>query len=171
MYLISLLMASNCSCNITASVWASAWPQGERRSTELKMVSRSSSISDISTSLSKAWATLASTLACWARSQSCSLRVCTYTQRKHVIKAYVAFKGGEKVGKKEKQSEDTYVLKVEIQKEWKREKQNKTFRSKALNTIEVLKEAEWLQVYTNHATIRAQLQLPSKSPEIRSDNC
>ena len=76
-YLISLLMASSCSCSIMASVWASACPLGESRAAELKSVSPSSSPSDTSTSLSNACATFARTLACWARSQSCSLRVCT----------------------------------------------------------------------------------------------
>lgn len=78
LYLISLLIASNCSCSIMAKVWASAWPLGDSRSTELKMVSLSSSTSDASTSLSNACATFANTLACWALSQSCSFRVWTY---------------------------------------------------------------------------------------------
>lgn len=77
-YLISLLMASSCSCSIKARVCASAWPPGDSRSTELKMVSRSSSRSEASMSLSKAWATFASTLACCMRSHSCSFNVCTW---------------------------------------------------------------------------------------------
>lgn len=76
-YLISLLIASNCSWSIMAKVWASAWPLGDSRSTELNIVSLSSSTSDTSTSLSNACATFANTLACWARSQSCSFRVWT----------------------------------------------------------------------------------------------
>lgn len=76
-YLISLLIASSCSWSIMAKVWASAWPLGDSRSTELNIVSLSSSPSDTSTSLSNACATFANTLACWARSQSCSFRVWT----------------------------------------------------------------------------------------------
>lgn len=71
-------MASSCSCSIKARVCASAWPPGDSRSTELKMVSRSSSRSEASMSLSKAWATFASTLACCMRSHSCSFKVCTW---------------------------------------------------------------------------------------------
>ncbi len=77
-YLISLLIASSCSCSIKARVCASAWPPGDSRSTELKIVSRSSSRSEASMSLSKAWATFASTLACCMRSHSCSFSVCTW---------------------------------------------------------------------------------------------
>lgn len=80
-YLISLLIASSCSCSIKASVCASAWPPGDSKSTELNIVSRSSSRSEASMSLSNAWATFARTLACCTRSHSCSFRVCTWVDR------------------------------------------------------------------------------------------
>lgn len=80
-HLISWLMASSCSCNNRARVCASACPLGDS-SVEPKRASWSSSPSDTSMSLSKAWATLARTLACWARSQSCSFSVCTCRVRR-----------------------------------------------------------------------------------------
>lgn len=55
-YLISLLIASSCSWSIMARVWASEWPLGDSRSMELNSVSlSSSSMSDISVSLSNGW--------------------------------------------------------------------------------------------------------------------
>lgn len=65
-------MASSCSCSIIARVWASECPPGDSRSIELKRVSRSSSsISDISVSLSNGWPPR--TPSCWER-HSCSPR-------------------------------------------------------------------------------------------------
>lgn len=55
-YRISLLIASSCSWSIMARVCASEWPLGDSRSMELNNVSlSSSSMSDISVSLSKWW--------------------------------------------------------------------------------------------------------------------
>lgn len=89
-HLISLLIASNCSWSIIAKVWASEWPLGERRSIELKIVSlSSSSISDISVSLSKGW--LLSTPICWVLFHSWSPRDFTWMVNNYSIDNIIHF--------------------------------------------------------------------------------
>lgn len=117
-YLISLLIASSCSCSIKARVCASAWPPGDSRSTELKIVSRSSSRSEASMSLSNAWATFARTLACCMRSHSCSFKVCTWIKSANGEEMEEGYSDGEadKESRKKDIEEKNKTTKREI--EW-----------------------------------------------------
>lgn len=84
LYLISLFIASNCSCSIHANVWASVWPLGDSMSNVPRTDSLSSSVSLVSNA---SW-TLVKTCCCWIFSHSCSFKVftwnwCQSNHRKH----------------------------------------------------------------------------------------